>query len=154
MGLVTRTIAFLMDAIVINLVALVVAAAAALIVSVLQLPSQVLVTVAVGGVAFILWSTAYFVVFWVTTGQTPGDRMMRLRVVATSGKLKPRRALLRWIGMVLSALLLFAGYLVIPFDRRRRGWHDRLARTVVVDAAGISAAELRRRRKRAAGLAR
>jgi hypothetical protein len=55
---------------------------------------------------------------------------------------KPRRALLRWIGMVLAALPLFAGYLVIPFDRRRRGWHDRLARTVVVDAPGISPAEL------------
>jgi uncharacterized RDD family membrane protein YckC len=152
-GLVTRTIAFVMDAIVIDLVALVVAAGAALIVSVLHLPTQVLVTVVVGGVAFILWSIAYFVAFWAMTGQTPGDRMMRLRVVATSGKLNPRRAFLRWIGMVLSALLLFVGYLVIPFDRRRRGWHDRLARTVVVEAPGISQAELRRRRKRAVALA-
>ena len=76
----------------------------------------------------------YFVVFWTTTGQTPGDRLMRIRVQpASGGSLPPRRALLRFVGLSLAALPLFAGYLMILVDDRRRGLHDLLARTVVVE---------------------
>jgi uncharacterized RDD family membrane protein YckC len=46
----------------------------------------------------------------------------------------PRRALLRFVGLTLAALPLFAGFLLILVDDRRRGLHDRLARTVVVEA--------------------
>jgi uncharacterized RDD family membrane protein YckC len=46
----------------------------------------------------------------------------------------------RCIGLLLAALPLFAGYLLILFDRRRRGFQDRLARTVVVRTSQLSIA--------------
>jgi uncharacterized RDD family membrane protein YckC len=137
-GLVTRTIAFAIDAIVIELVALGVAGVVALALSVLSLaPHDRTTLLEVGGTLKVLWTVAYFVTFWSTTGQTPGARVMRFRVIPADGDggpLPPRRALVRFAGMVLAAIPLFAGYLLVLVDDRRRGLHDRLARTVVVDA--------------------
>ena len=58
--------------------------------------------------------------------------------------MRPRRALLRFGGRALAALPLFAGYLLVLFDDRRRGLHDRLARMVVVEAGDDAAASRRR----------
>lgn len=137
-GLVTRTIAFAIDATVINAAALATAGAVALGLSVLSLPESLgPVLVAVGGALFVAWCVGYFVVFWSTTGQTPGDRLMRIRVcLATDGQtLTARRALLRLGCLTLAAIPLLAGFVPILFDRRRRGLHDMLAGTVVTPAA-------------------
>src|SRR5215213_11426548 len=78
-GFVTRTIAFSIDAALIDLAALTVAAIAALFFSIMPVSHDVeTVAVAAGGVALVLWAIAYFVVFWTTTGQTPGSRAMRI----------------------------------------------------------------------------
>jgi uncharacterized RDD family membrane protein YckC len=141
-GLVTRAIAFALDAAVINLVAIVVAAGVALALSVLSVSKDSLdaVLIAVGGALFLAWSVTYFVTFWSTTGQTPGSRLMRIMVRAADdgGIIKPRRAAVRFAGMVLAAIPLLAGFLSILFDERRRGLHDMLARTVVVEAPQLS----------------
>lgn len=151
-GLATRTVAFAADAAIINLVALLVELGAALILSLFHLPTDAKKVIAViGGAVWVLWSIAYFVGFWSATGQTIGNRAMRIRVVATDGqRLNHRRALLRCIGLVLSAIPLFAGYVLILFDGRRRAFHDRLARTVVVEAPAMSLAEVSRTRRAAA----
>lgn len=136
-GLVTRTIAFALDAVVINLVALGVGVAVGLAASILDLPSGAEdALVAVGGIAWFLWSAGYFVVCWSTTGQTPGDRLLRIRVCAADDlePLSAGRAVLRLIGLTLAAIPLFAGFLPILVDDRRRGLHDMLARSVVVAA--------------------
>jgi uncharacterized RDD family membrane protein YckC len=137
-GLVTRGIAFTIDAVVINLVAVVVAAAAALIVSALSLPDSLdKALVAAGAWLFLVWSAAYFVTFWSSTGQTPGNRVMQIRVVrATDGTLlRPRRALLRLVGLMLAALPLFLGFLPILLNQRRRGLQDWIGGSVVVGVA-------------------
>jgi len=141
-GVVTRTLAFAVDAAIINAVAVLTAAVIALALSVLSLGNDLeAALVAIGGVAYVLWSVGYFVGFWSTTGQTPGARLLRFRVCTYAmGPLKPRRALLRFAGLVLAAIPLFAGFLPILFDDRRRGLQDILARTVVVEAADVSAA--------------
>lgn len=135
-GFVTRAIAFALDAVAINIVALLVGAVTALAVNILHVPTNVAQLVAVvSGAVFLLWSAVYFVTFWSTTGQTPGARIMHLRVVdARDGvsHIPPRRALLRAIAMVIAAIPLFAGYLLVLVDDRRRGLHDRIARTVVL----------------------
>lgn len=135
-GFVTRAIAFALDAVAINIVALMTGAVTALAVNILHVPDGVARLVAViGGFVFLLWSAAYFVTFWSTTGQTPGARIMHLRVVDVHdgvSRIGPRRALLRAIAMVLAAIPLFAGYLLVLVDDRRRGFHDRVARTVVL----------------------
>jgi uncharacterized RDD family membrane protein YckC len=145
-GLVTRAIAFTLDAALVNFVALVVGAAVALAGSVLHLPDDLDVVAAVcAGVAYLLWTVAYFVTFWSSTGQTPGSRVMRIRVCMADGggALRPARALFRLGALVLAAIPLFAGFLTILVDDRRRGLQDMLAGTVVVTAPdkspGVSA---------------
>jgi uncharacterized RDD family membrane protein YckC len=151
-GLLTRVIAFVLDAALINLVAIIVAIGAALILSLLHLPKDLkTVLIAIAGAVYILWSIGYFVVFWSTTGQTPGARAMQIRVVTTrGGPLNPRNGVVRCIGVVLAALPLFAGYVLILFDGKRRGFQDRLAGTLVVEAPQQSLAEARRATKWAA----
>jgi uncharacterized RDD family membrane protein YckC len=133
-GLATRTLAFAADAAVINVVAWFVAAVVALGLSLLAIPHQVAVILAAIGAAIaLLWSICYFAFFWSASGQTPGNRLMRIRVLDANGKpLRLRRALLRVLLLPLSAIPLCAGFLLVLVDDRRRALHDRLVRTVVV----------------------
>ena len=134
-GLVTRVLAFALDALIIDGVAALVGVTVGLGLTLLHLPHEVGVVIgAVMGGLFIVWTVAYFVFFWSSTGQTPGARTMHIRVVdnRARGPLKPRRALLRFIGLVLAALPLLAGLLMMLWDARRRCLQDRIARTVVV----------------------
>jgi uncharacterized RDD family membrane protein YckC len=134
-GIVTRSIAFAADALLVNVVAIVVAGIVALVFSILpsaHVPKDV--AIALGGAAFALWLVGYFTTFWSTTGQTPGDRMLGIKVVRADGsRLRPRHAIVRLAGMVISAPLLL-GYLPILVTERRRGLHDWLAGTVVITA--------------------
>ena len=142
-GLVTRGIAFAVDAAVINLVALIVSVSVGLALSVLDPSSNAeKIAVAVGATAYVLWSVGYFVTFWSTTGQTPGNRLLRIRVCrADDGEvLRPRKSILRFGVMMLCALPLFMGFLPILVDNRRRGPHDVVAGSVVVSAAVEGAA--------------
>jgi uncharacterized RDD family membrane protein YckC len=134
-GLVTRAIAFAVDAAIIDLIALVVGVAVGLALSILSISDELrTVLLACGAAAFAVWTVAYFAVFWSTTGQTPGNRLMRIRVCdADDGTvLSPRRSLVRFGALLLAALPLFAGFLPVLVDDRRRGLHDMLAGTVVV----------------------
>ena len=148
-GLVTRALAFALDAAVINAVAIVTGAVVALALSVVTIPHDLrTAAAAVGGVVYIAWTVGYFVTFWATTGQTPANRLMGIRVTtAADGRLGPGRALLRFAALTLAALPFFAGFALILFDDRRRGLHDRLARTVVVEAAEEGAAAARPQRR-------
>ena len=85
-----------------------------------------------------LWSivvATYFVGFWTLAGETPGMRLMALRVINAAGD-PPRlsRSLLRLVGMILAAIPFVAGYLLILVDDRRRGLQDMLAGTTVIYA--------------------
>jgi uncharacterized RDD family membrane protein YckC len=133
-GLVTRAIAFVVDAAIVNTVAVVTATAVVLVLSLFPLSHNLrTVLVAVGGALFFVWVVAYFATFWATTGQTPGNRVMRIRVTRPSGApLQTRRALLRVVGVAVAVLPLFAGFVPILFTDRRRGFADWLADTVVV----------------------
>ena len=134
-GLATRTIAFAIDAAAINGVALAVGVLTGLGLSVLHLPSWAKTAIAVvGGVVYLLWTVGYFVVFWSTTGQTPGDRIMRIKVLdrGEGGPLGLVRSVTRLIALILAVIPLLAGVWMMLWDRRRRGFHDRVARTIVV----------------------
>jgi uncharacterized RDD family membrane protein YckC len=135
-GLVARAIAFVVDAVLVTVVGLVGAGVVAAVLSVVHAPTDAKVIVAsIGGFIYVAWTVAYFVVFWCTTGQTPGAYLMGFRVVSKNGAtLKPIWALVRYGGVFVSAVfLLGAGFLPIAFDRRRRGLQDFLARTVVIE---------------------
>jgi uncharacterized RDD family membrane protein YckC len=150
-GLVTRAIAFVIDAAVINIVAIVVSASLTLALTVLTLPDALETTaIALGGVIYLCWCVGYFVTFWTTTGQTPGGRTLGLRVTGVAGgAIRPSRAILRFFAMLLAAIPLFAGFLPILVDNRRRGIHDMIAGTVVLEAESRAEARVAARRGRA-----
>jgi uncharacterized RDD family membrane protein YckC len=143
-GLVTRGIAFAIDAALVNLVAVVVAAAVALIASALSLPDSLdTALVAVGAWVFLLWSAGYFVTFWSSTGQTLGNRVMQIRVVRAKdgARLRPWRALMRLFGLMLAALPFFLGFLPILVSKRRRGLQDVIGGSVVIGVVETPAGE-------------
>ena len=61
-----------------------------------------------------LVSGTYFVLFWTAAGQTPGMRLMRLRVSDQRGQ-PPSvgRSVVRFVGLVLAIVPLFAGFLPV-----------------------------------------
>jgi uncharacterized RDD family membrane protein YckC len=133
-GLVTRALAFAVDAAVIDGAALLVVAVVALAGTVLHIPDDVkTVLLAIGAAAYVVWGTGYFVSFWATGGRTLGNRVMYIRVApAGGGKLGYRRAVLRFAGLLLAVLPLLLGLVPILFNDRRRGLQDAIADTVVV----------------------
>lgn len=150
-GVVTRATSWVLDAIVINVVAIVAGLGAELIFSIFPVsPNFASILKPLAGAAYIVWGAAYFVGFWSWTGQTLGARLMQIRLVTPSRRrVKPTRALVRWVGMNLAMLPLFAGF--APILVGRRGFPDWLAHTEVVEARQLSLAEARLATLRRAG---
>jgi uncharacterized RDD family membrane protein YckC len=72
--------------------------------------------------------------FYLRRGQSFGKRFIGVRVVRTDGRpLDYQTVVLRHIvGYPLSTLLFGLGIAWMLWDGRRQGWHDKLAKTVVV----------------------
>jgi uncharacterized RDD family membrane protein YckC len=139
-----------MDAILINLVAIMVGLGVELFASIFPISKDLgSILKPIAAVVYGVWCAAYFILFWSTAGQTPGAYQMRIRLVAANEqKVKPLRAVVRWIGMNLAMLPLFAGYLPVLF--RRRPFPDWLAHTLVVRGPELSVAAARQAAVRAA----
>jgi uncharacterized RDD family membrane protein YckC len=139
-GLVTRAIALLVDVVVIDVIALITGAVLALIGSLLGIGHLGIAAALTGGILWFGWTGLYFIVFWIATGQTPGARLLGVRVVSESPRpLGIVRASLRFIVMMLALIPLGAGYLTVLFDDRRRGPHDMIAATAARWASPIDA---------------
>lgn len=86
--------------------------------------------------AIISWGLAnvlYFVGLWAWRGQTLGQIVANVRVVrADGGPVDLRVAILRFLGYLVCVLTLGIGFLMIAFDERKQGLHDRIAETYVV----------------------
>ena len=95
------------------------------------------------GAALLIVEVVYFAGFWSTVGQTPGMRLMRLRVLSRANA-PPGfgRSLVRLIGLALAIIPCFAGFLPALVDDRRRALPDFLAGTVVVYDAPAPEAEI------------
>ncbi len=72
--------------------------------------------------------------FWIKKSATPGKMLIHAVIVDkdTLQPTTPGRLLLRYIGYYLSAIPLGLGFLWVAFDKRKQGWHDKIARTVVI----------------------
>ena len=77
---------------------------------------------------------AYYVVFTGSCGQTPGKMALYIKVVRSDGSdMTYGRAALREVpGKFLSGILLGIGYLMVVFDERKQGLHDKLADSCVI----------------------
>ena len=76
--------------------------------------------------------------FWTKFLGTPGKMALRLRVVdAQTGKaISTPKAIGRYLGYYVSMLPLFLGFIWIGIDKKKQGFHDKLAGTVVVRELG------------------
>jgi len=141
-GIVTRALALATDAIVITVLYTIVIGVISMVASLVGgLRPQWLVGVLLAA-HWILVGGAYFVLFWSAAGQTPGMRLLRLRVRTTEGGgLSVVRSMVRFIGLVLSIIPMFVGFIPVLFTKRRRGLADFLAGTVVVYDNGLEGPE-------------
>ena len=88
-------------------------------------------------VGVIVVPLAYFPYFWAKSGQTPGMKIVNIKVVRDKdggpdhdgpGDPAPRS------GFWVSGLVFYLGYIWIFIDKRQRGWFDLIAGTVVIKA--------------------
>jgi uncharacterized RDD family membrane protein YckC len=77
---------------------------------------------------------AIIVGFWRYCGATPGKLAVGVRIVdAATGEPPPTlRLVIRLLCYVVSALPFYLGFLWAAVDRRKQGWHDKIAGTVVI----------------------
>lgn len=78
----------------------------------------------------ILWT----VLFWKYKSATPGKMLMSIALVdADTGATPPTgRLVLRYFAYIVSALPCLLGFIWVAFDKRKQGFHDKIARTVVI----------------------
>lgn len=83
---------------------------------------------------FVIFSGAYNVRSWLTSGSTPGKKLLGLSVVrVTDGNtVTLTQALVRWMMYLLSFASFGVGFLMVLFHPRKLGLHDILSRTQVV----------------------
>ncbi|SHO57062.1 RDD family protein [Vibrio quintilis] len=77
------------------------------------------------------------VAFWVYRSATPGKMALKLQVVdaGTGEPLSVSRSVLRYFAYYISAFPLCLGFLWVALNSKKQGWHDLIARTVVVRPA-------------------
>ena len=74
------------------------------------------------------------VIFWIYKSATPGKMATKLTIVdATTGD-KPTAGqfVLRYVGYFVSMLPLCLGLIWVGVDKRKQGFHDKIANTVVI----------------------
>jgi uncharacterized RDD family membrane protein YckC len=77
----------------------------------------------------------YFTYFF-GKGQTPGMKLVEIKLIRTDG-VEPigyKKGFFRWVGMEISGMVLLLGYIWILIDKKKQGWHDKIAGTYVVKA--------------------
>src|SRR5207237_1403199 len=117
-----RLVAFIIDAIVLGIVS-------SILNSILFAGDQ-----ARGSGLNTLIGLAYVLYFWSSygQGQTIGNRIMKVRVVKTDGsELSLMDAFIRYVGLIISCIVIFIGVIWVAFDANKQGWHDKIASTYV-----------------------
>ena len=132
-GLASRGLAFAVDLTLAQVVFLIGSALVGLVAALVGGLRPAWLFEALAATGWFLVVGAYFAFFWTVAGQTPGMRLVHLRVIDHFGE-PPRllRSIVRFAALIVAIIPLFAGLLPILFDTRRRGLQDFVARTFVV----------------------
>lgn len=77
---------------------------------------------------------ALVIVLWCYYDATPGKMLLRMRIVDVKTGKEPSRwqYIIRFLGYIPSLLFLALGFLWIYYDKKRQGWHDKMAGTAVI----------------------
>ena len=78
------------------------------------------------------------IIFWLSKQATPGKMAVSAKVVdaRTGNTLSVGQSIGRYLAYFICMLPLGLDVLWVAFDARKQGWHDKLARTVVVRSRG------------------
>jgi uncharacterized RDD family membrane protein YckC len=89
-------------------------------------PTEFLITWILPAIAVIL--------FWRFRSATPGKMLIGAKIVDAKSGEAPSTAQLvgRYLAYFVSTAPFCLGLIWVGFDRRKQGWHDKLARTVVI----------------------
>ncbi len=148
-GAMARLVAFLVDAIVLYIILFVFDQVSGAQVLVNTVSGEVVNNIGWRQVVFIVILLVYFLGFWAWRGQTPGKMLVGAKIVKRDGsRIGIVRALLRFIGyflylvlvalsgtrLIILVLLIIVALVVIALNKRKRGIHDFIAGTVVVNS--------------------
>jgi uncharacterized RDD family membrane protein YckC len=129
-GFVTRLISYIIDGIFLGLVSSVAGLSIGILGNLENL--EILnIIVTISGIV----TPFYYIGFWAMAGATPGKIMLGMRIVGANGRIDGigfGRAILRFIGYFISSFFFYLGFIWIAIDDERRGWHDRIAGTHVI----------------------
>ncbi len=91
-------------------------------------------TVAFDAVFQVVLPAIAAILFWRFRGATPGKMLVSAKIVdaKTFGPPSTGQLIGRFFAYLVSILPLFLGFLWIAFDKRKQGFHDKLAGTVVI----------------------
>ena len=106
-----------------------------LVMIVVYVPLAVAFGSSAGSDLALVFSIAYFTLLeGGATGQTLGKKALGIRVIdlARGGPIGHGRGFIRWAGRIVSALVIYLGYLWMLWDREKQTWHDKMAGAVVV----------------------
>jgi uncharacterized RDD family membrane protein YckC len=72
--------------------------------------------------------------YWYYKQSSPGKMIFDSKIVdaKTGGKMTTGQIVGRYFAYVISAIPLGLGFIWIAFDKKKQGWHDKLAGTVVI----------------------
>ena len=84
---------------------------------------------------------------WSKLQATPGKMAISAKIVDADTGAEPtlKQLLIRYLGYFVSAIPLCLGFFWVGLDRRKQGWHDKMANTVVVRPAGKEAVRFKGR---------
>ena len=88
-----------------------------------------------GSLVGLVVAIVYFtVLIGSSRGQTLGQMALGIRVIDfnTGGPIGYGRAFIRWLVSLISAFVIFLGYLWMLWDKEKQCWHDKAANDVVV----------------------
>ena len=76
------------------------------------------------------------ILFWVYKSATPGKMVFNLKIINVNTGEKPYVGQLigRYLSYYVSILPLMLGIIWVAFDKKKQGWHDKLAATAVIKA--------------------
>ena len=87
----------------------------------------------------IVVNIGYFIYLWgvdnpiTGRGQTIGKKVMNIKIIKEDGSdIDVGGAVLRYLGYIVSEVVILLGFIWIFIDDRNQGWHDKIAKTLVV----------------------
>ncbi len=87
---------------------------------------RTIITVAIIAATIAMW--VYY------NGATPGKKLMKIKIVDadTLKGIDAKTGMKRYVGYVLSSIMLLMGFAMVLFTEKKQAFHDKFANTVVV----------------------